>query len=168
MSDIDRTLIESTRSHRERLLSALVHGPLASRRAVSTNLGRLLGSIVVAAVAGIACLGTGFVLGHLEDQRNEKAVTAFRAAGQANPIPARPPYVEDEETGLLRNEETGEFIDPRTGFRVDPRTMLATDPQGRLVDTRLGWYYDPATGNYTDPASDVTIDPETLTVVEEH
>lgn len=167
MIDPDRTLIESTRTRRARMLAAFLHGSLSSRRAVNTNLKRVLGSIVLAAVISVACLGTGFVLGHLEKQRNEKAVEAFRAVSQANPIPATPPYEEDEETGLLRHMHTGVYIDPRTGFEVDPDTMLATDPQGRLIDTRTGWIFDPHTGYYTDPASGVTVDPSTLTVVKE-
>ena len=162
MNEFDRTLIETTKTHRERLTSAFIHGRLTERHKVNTNLGRLLGSVILAAVVGFACLGTGFVLGL---QHHEQAVNAFMAAMKANPIKPGNGYVEDEKTGLLFNSETGLYIDPRTGFRVDPDTMLATDPQGRTIDIRLGWYYDPETKTYTDPASGLTIDPETLTVV---
>ena len=34
MSDFDRTLIETTRTHRERLAAAFVYGPLKARRKV--------------------------------------------------------------------------------------------------------------------------------------
>lgn len=165
MNEFDRTLIETTKTHRERLASAFIHGRLTERHKVNTNLGRLLGSVILAAVVGVACLGTGFVLGLLERQQHEQAVNSFMAAMKANPIKPGNGYVEDEKTGLLFNPETGIYIDPRTGFRVDPETMLATDPQGRTIDIRLGWYYDPNTRTYTDPASGLTIDPETLTVV---
>ena len=50
MTDPDRLLIESTRTHRERLLAAMVHGPLTARRKVTTNAGRFTGSLVLAAV----------------------------------------------------------------------------------------------------------------------
>ncbi|WP_133249873.1 OCRE domain-containing protein [Brachybacterium endophyticum] len=166
MIDPDRILIESTKTHRERLGAAFIHGHWAERRKVNSNVGRLLGSFVIAAVACIACMGTGFVLGYLDQQKDEKAITAFQESAKSNPIPARPPYKEVEDTGLLKNTKTGEYIDPKTGFKVDPDTMLATDPQGRLIDTRLGWYYDPDTGYYTDPASGVTVDPDKLEVVE--
>lgn len=167
MTDPDSTLIESTKTHRERLLAALVHGTLTARRKVNSNISRFLGSIIIAAVLGLGSVGAGFVIGHLERQRNEEAVTAFQEALSSNPLQPGDGLVEDEETGLLYHESRDEYIDPETGFVVDPETMLATDPQGRLVDTRTKWYYDPASGNYTDPATGVTIDPSTLTVVEE-
>ncbi len=167
MNEFDRTLIETTKSHRERLTSAFIHGRLRERHKVINNINRVLGSVILAAVIGLACLGAGFVLGLLQNQKHEQAVKSFMAAMQANPIKPGNGWIEVEDTGLLVNESTGEHIDPRTGFTVDPKTMLATDPQGRLVDTRLGWYYDPASGYYTDPASGLVIDPVTLTVIEQ-
>lgn len=167
MTDPDSTLIESTKTHRARLLAALVHGNLTARRTVKSNLSRFLGSTIIAAVLGIGSVGAGFVIGYLEQQRNEEAVTAFQSALSSNPIQPGDGLVKDKKTGLLYNKRSDEYIDPETGFVVDPETMLATDPQGRLIDTRTKWYYDPASGNYTDPATGVTIDPHTLTVVEE-
>lgn len=167
MSDFDRTLIETTRTHRERLTAAFVYGRLTARQRVRTNLRRVLGSSIIAAVACIACLATGFVVDTLERQRNEQAVKAFQSAAAANPIKPSATLVEDQATGFLVNQQTGQYIDPQTGFIVDPATMLATDPQGNLIDTRIDWFYDPATGYYTDPASGITIDPKTLTVVGE-
>lgn len=166
MNEFDRTLIETTRTHRERLMAAFIHGRQIERHKVNTNLSRILGSVTLAAVICVACLGTGFVLGILERQKHTQAVAAFMAAMQANPLQPGNGLSEDEATKLLVNTETGEYIDPRTGFPVDPETLLATDPQGRTIDIRLGWYYDRTTGYYTDPASGVTIDPETLTVVD--
>lgn len=167
MTDPDSTLIETTKTHRRRLLAALVHGSLTARRTVNSNLSRFLGSTIIAAVLGLGCVGAGFVIGHLERQRNEEAVTAFQTALSSNPIQPGDGLVEDEETGLLYDRSEDEYIDPETGFVVDPETMLATDPQGRLIDTRTKWYFDPSTGHYTDPATGVTIDPQTLTVVAE-
>ena len=166
MTDLDVTLIESTKTHRSRLVSAFVHGEREHRRRVKNNAGRLVGSVVVAAVACAGCLGTAFVLDLLERQREEAAVASFREALESNPLPASDERPLDEETGLLRDTETGALIDPKTGFTVDPDTMLATDPQGRTIDPRIGWYYDEETGHYTDPESGITVDPGTLEVVE--
>lgn len=168
MNEYDRTLIETTKSHRERLTSAFIHGQLKERHKVNSNINRLLGSFILAAVIGLACLGTGFVLGLLQRQKHTQAVTAFMNAMSSNPIKPGNGWEEVEDTVLLHNPETGAYIDSRTGFRVDPVTMLATDPQGRTIDVRLGWFFDPDTGYYTDPASGLRINPETLTVVEEN
>ena len=167
MNEYDRTLIETTKSHRERLTAAFIHGRLQERHKVNSNVNRLLGSFILAAVIGMACLGTGFVLGLLQRQKQTQAVTAFMQAMSSNPIKPGNGWVEVEDTVLLHNPATGIYIDSRTGFHVDPETMLDTDPQGRTIDVRLGWYFDPETGYYTDPASGLRIDPETLQVVEE-
>lgn len=166
MIDHDQTLLESTRTHRERLTAAFVHGAQRDRRPVNNNLRRLTGSIILGAVICAVCLGTGFVLNIIQTQREDKAVAAFRSAVAGNPIPPGDGLVEDEESGYLRDTTTSELIDPRTGFVIDPTTGWATDPQGRTVDPRTGWYVDPQTGNYTDPDTGVTIDPETLEVVD--
>ncbi|KJQ54617.1 hypothetical protein [Microbacterium sp. SA39] len=166
MIDYDQTLLESTRTHRDRLTAAFVHGEQRDRRTVNNNLRRLTGSIILGAVICAACLGTGFVLNIIQTQREDKAVAAFRSAVAGNPIPPGDDLIEDEESGYLLDTATFELIDPRTGFVVDPATGWATDPQGRTVDTRTGWYVDPRTGHYTDPDTGVTIDPETLEVVD--
>ncbi|PFG21010.1 hypothetical protein [Serinibacter salmoneus] len=167
MIDADRTLVETTAAHRERMVRVLTRPPRGPRRRFRSNVGRLMGSVVLAAVICCACLGTGFVLGLLERQRHTEAVAAFQAALAANPIQPGDGLLEEEGTAFLLDEDSGEYIDPRTGFPVDPETGYATDPQGRLLDTRLGWYVDPLTGWYTDPTSGVTLDPQTLTVVED-
>lgn len=166
MIDYDQTLLESTRTHRDRLTAAFVHGAQRDRRKVNNNLRRLTGSIILGAVICAGCLGTGFVLNIIETQREDKAIAAFRSAIASSPLQAGDGLVEDEETGYLIDTATSELIDPRTGFIVDPTTGWATDPQGRTIDPRTGWYIDPETGYYTDPETDVTIDPETLEVIE--
>ena len=40
MNEFDRTLIETTKTHRERLASAFIHGRLTERHKVNTNLSR--------------------------------------------------------------------------------------------------------------------------------
>jgi len=166
MIDYDQTLLESTRTHRDRLTSAFVHGEQRDRRKVNNNLRRLTGSVILGAVICAGCLGTGFVLNIIQTQREDKAVAAFRSAIASSPMQPGDGLVKDEESGFLIDTATEEFIDPRTGFVVDPVTGWATDPQGRTIDTRTGWYVDAETGYYTDPQSDVTIDPETFEVVD--
>lgn len=158
----DKIIIQTTKTHRARLSSALSYGALGRRRTVNTNARRLIGSVVLAAVAGVGCVGYGFVVNLLMEKREDAAVAAFQQALSTNPLPETETRTLDEETGFLIDSETGEWIDPRTGFTIDPDTMLATDPDGRTVDPRLGWYYDPATGFYTDPATDVVINPDTM------
>ncbi|GEK81475.1 hypothetical protein [Agrococcus baldri] len=167
MTDIDRNLLEATKSHRTRLASAFVFGRQRERRAVQTNVGRVTGSIVLAAVVCIGCIGTSFVLDLLESNRNEAAITAFQEALASNPIQPTDEMPEDEATGFLVDPASDDLIDPQTGFRVDRETMLATDLEGRTIDPRLDWFFDPQTGYYTDPTSGITIDPTTLQVVEE-
>lgn len=166
MIDYDKALLESVTTHRGRLAAAFVHGEQRDRRPVNNNLRRLMGSVILAAVACAACLGTGFVLNIIQTQKETTAITAYRQAIASSPIQPGNGLTEDEGTGLLRDRRSGAFIDPKTGFEVDPKTGWATDPQGRKVDIRTGWFVDPATGNFTDPASGLTIDPDTLTVVD--
>jgi hypothetical protein len=165
--DQDRIVIETTRTHRERLASALSYGALDRRRPVNTNLRRFVGSVVLAAVAGVGCLGFSFVVDQLADRREAQAVEAFRAALATNPIQPTTDMPEDPATGFLEDPASDDLIDPQTGFVVDRETGLARDPDGNVIDPRLDWFLDPDTGLYTDPASGITIDPDTMRVVEE-
>jgi hypothetical protein len=158
-------LIDTTRTHRQRLGAALAYGPLEERRVANTNAKRAIGSVIAAAVIGAACVGTSFVTSQLTKQREESAVTAFRAALAANPLKPGGDWVQDETTGFLRNKRTGLLVDPQTGYVVDSRTGLSKDPDGRLIDPRIDWYIDPQTGYYTDPATGLTIDPKTQQIV---
>ncbi|MCL2455459.1 MAG: hypothetical protein FWD18_09230 [Micrococcales bacterium] len=163
MNNADQTLIESTSVRRARLASALVHGPLDRRRKVNQNVRRLVASVVVAAVAGVGCVGWSLVASLLADRKHQQVLATLETALASNPV--IPPGTErDEATGLLV-DETGALFDPRTGYPVDPTTGLATDPQGRLVDPRSGWYADPETGHLTDPRTRTVVDPTTMTVV---
>ncbi|WP_156253060.1 hypothetical protein [Pseudactinotalea terrae] len=161
----DKIIIQTTKTHRARLSSALSHGALGRRRSVNTNIKRLIGSVVLAAVICGVCVGYGFVMDLLLRQKEDQAVAAFQSQLSSNPLPETATRTLDEETGFLVDSETGEWIDPQTGFIIDPETMLATDPDGNTIDPRLDWFYDPATGYYTDPKTGVTIDPVTLNPV---
>lgn len=167
MIDHDEILLESTRTHRQRVASAVLFGALDERRAAPTNARRFVVSVVLAAVAGVGCLGFSFVVDLLGQRRETQAVESLAAAMAANPLPEREGLVADPETGFLREADTGRLIDPRTGFEVDERTGYVRTPDGRLRDPRTGWYVDPGTGHLTDPASGVTVDPSTMSVVEE-
>lgn len=160
-----QVLIETTRTHRNRLGSALAYGELEERRTPNTNRLRVLGSIVVAAVICAVLVGTSFVMNLLSTQKEEQAVAAFRTALAANPLKPGGDWVQDEPTGFLRNKHTGVLVDPQTGYLVDRRTGLSKDPRGRLIDPRIDWYIDPETGYYTDPATGLTIDPRTQQIV---
>lgn len=167
MIEPDKVLIETTRTHRHRLVSALSFGEMDRRRPVNTNLGRFIGSAVLAAVISVGCLGFSFVVDLLDDRKQEQALESFRSARAANPIEPGGALVEHKPTGYLRNTDTGELIDPQTGFTVDPKSGLAEAPDGRAIDPRLDWYIDTRTGHYTDPKTGVTIDPRTMRVVED-
>jgi hypothetical protein len=165
--DRDQVLLESTATHRERVAAALLFGPLDERRKAPTNVRRFVVSVVLAAVACVGCVGFSFVVGLLQDRKDDQAVQSLTAAMAANPLPTSDSLVDDPGSGFLRDTATGELVDPRTGFPVDEDTGYVRTPDGRWTDPRTGWFVDPATGYLTDPASGVTVDPETMTVVEE-
>ena len=165
MTDRDQILIASTRVHRGRLASALAFGTLDRRRQVNTNVRRFIGSVVLAAVAGVGCLGFSLVMHLMQQNKNTQALASYRAALAANPLQPTAGQTADATTGYLVDQATGKVVDPKTGYPVSPRTGMATDPQGRTIDPRTGWYVDLSTGNYTDPATGVTIDPDTQQVV---
>ncbi|MBF4580734.1 hypothetical protein [Frigoribacterium sp. VKM Ac-2530] len=71
--DRDVVLLETVKTHRSRLVSALLFGELEERRPVVDNVRRLVVSLVVAAVACAGCAGTSFVLSVLADQREAQA-----------------------------------------------------------------------------------------------
>lgn len=57
----DTILLETVRTRRVRLHSALLHGGLAGRRRVNDNLRRLVGGCLAAAVACVGCIGFAVV-----------------------------------------------------------------------------------------------------------
>jgi uncharacterized membrane protein YebE (DUF533 family) len=64
----DSILLESVSTHRRRLRQAFVLGQLADRRLVNDNVKRFIGSVVLAAVVGVGCLGYSFVTNALAQQ----------------------------------------------------------------------------------------------------
>lgn len=72
----DAVLLESVSTHRRRLRQAFLLGRLADRRQVNDNVKRLIGSIVLAAVAGVGCLGYSFVTTTLAKQAAATAATS--------------------------------------------------------------------------------------------
>jgi hypothetical protein len=81
----DAILLETVRTHRVRLLAAFVFGQLAERRVANDNLKRLVGSIVVAAVACAGCVGFALVTSVLAGQAAAKQAQA--GAGPATGAP---------------------------------------------------------------------------------
>lgn len=73
----DTILLETVRTRRVRLQSALLHGGLAQRRPVHDNVRRVLGSFVAAAVACVGCVGFALVT----------SLVADRDAGSTRPAP---------------------------------------------------------------------------------
>jgi hypothetical protein len=67
-SDRDAVLLETVKTHRARLVSALLFGELDERRLVMSNVKRLVVGLVIAAVACAGCAGTSFVLSVLATQ----------------------------------------------------------------------------------------------------
>ena len=57
----DVILIETVRTHRARLLAALVFGELTERRVLNDNLKRWLGGAVLAAVVCAGCVGFALI-----------------------------------------------------------------------------------------------------------
>jgi len=57
----DTVLIEQARIERNRLGAALLYGRIDERRTINDHMKRLMGSIIVAAVACAVCVGISFV-----------------------------------------------------------------------------------------------------------
>lgn len=147
MIDRDRILVEATRTRRQRLTSALAFGRLPDRRTVTTNVGRFIGSAVLAAAIGAGCLGGSFVVNTLQQQKMTTTSSDYRAAIQGT-------------TAL----EDGATVDPRTGYPIDADTGWAMAPDGLAYDTRSGWQVDTDTKRLIDPTTKYEVDPTTLQV----
>ncbi|GAA3015103.1 hypothetical protein [Microbacterium aurantiacum] len=74
----DTVLIEQAKIERMRLGAALLYGHIGERRTVNDHLKRLIGSLIVAAVACAVCVGVSFVVQLLADRA--EASTAPAAA----------------------------------------------------------------------------------------
>lgn len=144
MIDRDRVLVETAKTRRQRLLTSFTFGDLANRRIARNNLGRFIGSSIVAALICAVCLGYSFVTNTLDSQAISKAQTNYAAALRAaTPLP---PEATTDTNGRPIDKKTGwvagpygTWFDPLTGWQVDPET-------GDLIDPATRWEVDPATG----------------------
>ena len=94
----DTILLETVRTRRARLHSALLHGGLPQRRPVDDNVRRVVGSLVAGAVACAGCVGVAVVGGVLAD-RDAGRGTPTRPAVTA---PAEPVATGPAATGGAR------------------------------------------------------------------
>lgn len=72
----DQSLLESVRTHRERLHGAFLHGSLGTRRSARSLVMRLIVGVVLGAVAAAACVGVGFVGDLLAKQQQSQSATS--------------------------------------------------------------------------------------------
>lgn len=79
----DTVLIEQAKIQRMRLGAALLYGRLDERRTVNDNMKRLIGSLIVAAVACAACVGVSFVVQLLTDRAATPTTTTSSAVNAA-------------------------------------------------------------------------------------
>jgi len=80
----DTVLIEQAKIQRMRLGSALVYGHIGERRTVNDHAKRLMGSIVVAAIACAACVGVSFV-SQLLTERAQTSTSIQTPTGAVTP-----------------------------------------------------------------------------------
>ncbi len=80
----DAVLVDQARIHRMRLGAALLYGRIDERRTVNDHLRRLMGSLIITAVACAACVAVSFVVQLLADQEE--------AAQDATPAPVSTVY----------------------------------------------------------------------------
>lgn len=88
----DSALLETVRTHRERLRGAFLAGSHGTRRSISTLTGKVMGSIVLAAVAVAVCVGVSFVISVLPQSRGATSSTSV-------PSPTTPSPTSAVETG---------------------------------------------------------------------
>nr|WP_297427777.1 hypothetical protein [uncultured Actinotalea sp.] len=84
----DAILLESARVHRARLRAAFLHGDLRHRRTTNDNVKRLIGSVVVAAVACAGCAGWSFFQANAGSLRGGTAPAGAPASAPADPAAA--------------------------------------------------------------------------------
>ncbi len=81
----DTVLIEQAKIERMRLGSALLYGHIDERRTVNDNMRRLIGSLIIAAVACAVCVGVSFVVQLLAD-RADAATPASAPYSVSSPV----------------------------------------------------------------------------------
>jgi hypothetical protein len=100
----DAILLESVKTHRSRLRAAFLFGQLDDRRTANDNIRRLVGSLVLAAVACAACVGVSFVMKTIADQE-----AARQSQQQEQQAPFTPTAIPDEPgtAGVTPEESDG-------------------------------------------------------------
>ena len=81
----DTVLIEQAKIQRMRLGAALVYGHIGERRTVNDHMKRLMGSIIVAAIACAACVGVSFVSQLLTERAQQATSTVQTPTGAVTP-----------------------------------------------------------------------------------
>ncbi|MBF4634838.1 hypothetical protein ITJ38_10535 [Agreia pratensis] len=81
----DQALLESVRTHRERLHGAFLHGALGARRSARSLVMRLIVGVILGAVASAACVGVGFVTDLLSKQQQTQQSTTSVISPQPSP-----------------------------------------------------------------------------------
>lgn len=89
MANKDLVLLETVRTHRARLVSAFLYGALEERRVANDNLRRLVGGVVLAAIACTVCIGYSLITSVIARQ----SATQRAQAGQGPATGV--PYVAD-------------------------------------------------------------------------
>jgi hypothetical protein len=87
----DAILLETVRTHRDRLLAAFLFGELGERRTANDNVKRLIGGIVLGAVACAACVGVSFVSNLLAEQAAAQAKLQQQQEQLLSPSPTPSP-----------------------------------------------------------------------------
>jgi hypothetical protein len=93
----DQALLESVRTHRERLGSAIAFGSLGARRPLTNLTSRLIAGLVIAAIACAACVGVGFV---------GSILRANAAAAEEQQQEQQPSPTDVDETPAPADDET--------------------------------------------------------------
>lgn len=81
----DTVLIEQAKIQRMRLGAALVYGHIGERRTVNDHMKRLMGSIIMAAIACAACVGVSFVSQLLTERAEQANATVQTPTGAVTP-----------------------------------------------------------------------------------
>lgn len=97
MTERDQALLESVRTHRERLGAAIAFGSMGARRPVKSLVRRIIAGMVIAAIACAACVGVGFV-GSILAANAAKAEEAQQLEEQQN-APEETPTPTDTTEG---------------------------------------------------------------------
>lgn len=74
--DYDRQLLESVAVRRRRLRDAALFGSLATRRTFSEQTGKILASVVVAAILAAGCVGWAYLQHRVIPEQNEQNSTS--------------------------------------------------------------------------------------------